>query len=669
MEDILLGYEAGTGNAVNIQLKHAVFTGVTESGKTTAIETCLRQEIENGKTGLVFLTKKGEEEFKEGHKVDPYFRSNPGQKQDLSLYVQELLESYTGKNLGRAETAIIKIVDGQYENIEPADNVQEVRDNINQILELDSDEDSDVSLHPIVNNQFIKLAKYFERTLDPIEDAELTDTLELKEGQLNIMDLRDFEKELQSMIIERTLKKIYLDLKDIRVAIPEAWKFLPQKAGNICKDAVVQFIREGATNGNYLTIDAQDITRVDKEALKQMSQWVMGRQTEKNEVERTRDQVPAEKSNAPSKSEIMDLGVGFFWYCEATKGSGSARIQKVYVAPAWLEDTEWEGKKGEELAKAISKDEVDYEAFLQAIEDGEIDTGTEKIEREQVQKEQETMETEQDEDQLSEEVQKYKDRVENLQEKKKFLNQEIDELENELEQKENKISSLETRIESLEEKTGNDNPVEDEANSMVKDVVATGKTDSDEQTDDLEKKISNLENQIAEIRSQMLTTEKVREIVEEKIGEEDLVSKNWVEKRINDVESSGTSTRNLDSVREEIYAEFQEETINHILGMIDEFPDKQLKMLLWLEARGKSIGSRRAWFQKSLDKDRNPGSTESDYMNELIEEDFVRLDQGSNVHPETKDMVAEKLDDADQETIDETYNKLLAKMKDRLGEI
>lgn len=644
METIRLGYETGTGDPVDVKLKHAVFTGVTEGGKTTAIEACIRQEIDQGRTGLVFLTKKGEEEFTEGNQVKPFFKDNPGQHQDLVKYVQELLEALTGKSLSRAESELINVVDARsHEEIEKAETLEDVHDNLNTLLELDNDADSSVSLHGKVRSEFLKLEKYFDRVMSQFDEAKLAETLHLEKGELNIMDLRGFNRELQSLIIERTLQKIYREHTEVRVAIPEAWKFAPQQGSNICKDAIVQFVREGATNDNYLLIDAQDMTRVAKEPLKQMRQWNLGLQMEKNEVERTRDQMPVPKTKAPSKEEIMNLATGHFFYCEASQGRDKVEVRKYYCKPAWMDEIEWEGMSGDELAQGIAMGEVEIAPLVEAIDEGKIDIGTEKVDDEEPNTEEEQNPDPENVD-YEEKYHKVNSRVENLEEKIEFLKQEIEEQEKEIEKKQDRIKELK----------------QDSTSSDVAETIighASGK-DKQEGSGIDEEKIEELEGKIP-------SRDEIVDVVKSVLSSKNYATKADVQTEIQQLDVDGKKTSYADNIREEILEEYQEEAVENILEDVENMTERQKELLLYIEARGKNVSSKTAWYRNALNAKGNYGSAISEYMDELIKQGFVRSDAGHNYYPNTKKMVEEKLNEYDvsDSRIQETYNKVLAKIK------
>ena len=177
------------------------------------------------------------------------------------------------------------------------------------------------------------LQAYLEIVLPKLQSINLSNELELVDG-LNIIDLERFARdiEVQSLIIRSVLEEVLYKFKDVIIVMPEAWKFIPQGRGNPCKLIVEDFIRQGATNGNFIWIDSQDMANVDKNPLKQITEWILGYQSEINEVKHTLEQIPLPKSQKPKAEDIMSLGTGIFYF--ATR---EATI-KLYVQPFWLDD-------------------------------------------------------------------------------------------------------------------------------------------------------------------------------------------------------------------------------------------------------------------------------------------------------------------------------------------
>ncbi len=186
-------------------------------------------------------------------------------------------------------------------------------------------------LRDLNRSVFTTLDEYFNLILPQMSVITFSRTLDVQSG-INIMDLERMSTELQSLVMRSVLETVLKEMRDTIVVIPEAWKFLPQQRGNPCKEKAEEFIRQGATNRNFLWIDSQDVTGVDKGPLKSIGTWILGLQTEMNEVKRTLDQMPVPKKLRPSEEAIMTLPRGHFYYCSST---GS---KKVYVQPAWLDE-------------------------------------------------------------------------------------------------------------------------------------------------------------------------------------------------------------------------------------------------------------------------------------------------------------------------------------------
>jgi hypothetical protein len=313
-DKIKLGYEVGTAEEVNIKSSHLIVTGLTqEAGKTTTLEALIKR---SGKRAIVFKTKIGEKSFLEGTVIPPYFKD----KSDWQ-FIQGLIEATIKEKMRSFERA--KII--QLCKKTSGKSLLEFKKKVDErLLEKINGFEMDI---------LTNIQAYLEIVLPKLQSINFSKELELTEG-LNIIDLERFSRdsEVQSLIIRSVLEEVLYKFKDVIVVIPEAWKFAPQGRGNPCKQAMEEFIRQGATNGNYIWIDSQDMTGVDKVPLKQVSEWILGFQSERNEVKHTIDQIPLPKKSKPQPEDIQTLGKGIFYY--ATR----ERTIKVYVQPYWLDD-------------------------------------------------------------------------------------------------------------------------------------------------------------------------------------------------------------------------------------------------------------------------------------------------------------------------------------------
>lgn len=308
--DIKLGYELETGKRVNIDKSHLIVTGVTQlSGKTTTLEALIkRSEMK----AIVFKTKIGETGFSEGTVIPPYFK----ERFDWE-YVLSLLEATMKEKLKFQRSWIIRAC-------ETATSLAEVKANIDESL-------LNPKMRSLDQSVLTELQAFFNKVLPQLQYANFSKTLELRDG-INIVDLEQFSAEIQGLVIRSVLDTVLKEFKNTVIVIPECWKFLPQTRGSPVKQSAESFIRQGATNNNFLWIDSQDMTNVDKTPLKQITTWILGLQTEKNEVIRTLDQVPLPKKQKPKPDDIMTLQVGHFYKCSPQE------TRKVYVQPLWVDD-------------------------------------------------------------------------------------------------------------------------------------------------------------------------------------------------------------------------------------------------------------------------------------------------------------------------------------------
>ena len=311
---IKLGYEVGTGKQVDIKLAHMIVTGLTqEAGKTTTLESLIKR---SKKRAIVFRTKIGEKSFLEGTKIPPYFKDRSDWQ-----FVQGLVEATIKEKLRTFERAkIIQICKQTGGN-----SLLEFKKRVDERL---TEKINNFEMDILTN-----LQAYLEIILPKLQSINFSKELELVDG-LNIIDLERFSRdpEVQSLIIRSVVEEVLHNFKGVIIVIPEFWKFSPQKRGNPCKQIIEEFVRQGATNDNYIWIDSQDMSGVDKTPLKQVSEWILGYQSEKNEVKHTIEQVPSPTSKKPKPDDIMSLGTGIFYH------ANRERTVKTYVQPFWLDD-------------------------------------------------------------------------------------------------------------------------------------------------------------------------------------------------------------------------------------------------------------------------------------------------------------------------------------------
>ena len=311
---IHLGYEIGTGRKVGIDPDHLIVTGLTQkAGKTTTLEALIKR---SGLRAIVFKTKIGEKSFVDGTIIQPFFKD----KSDWQ-FIQGLVEATIKEKLRSFDRA--KII--QLSKKTSGKSLSEFKERVDErLLEKINSFEKDI---------LTNLQAYLELVLPKLKTINFSDKLELVDG-INIIDLERFsgDPEVQSLIIKSVVEEVLYNFKGVIIVIPEAWKFIPQRRGDPCKPSIEQFVRQGATNFNLMWFDSQEMAGVDKSPLKQVSTWIMGYQSEINEVKHTLDQIPLSNSKRPKLHEIMNLGLGEFYL------STRDRTIRVYVQPSWMDD-------------------------------------------------------------------------------------------------------------------------------------------------------------------------------------------------------------------------------------------------------------------------------------------------------------------------------------------
>ena len=323
---IHLGYETGTGKPISIPLAHMAITGLTQqSGKTTTLEALIdRGELR----AVVFVTKPGEKSFSEGRRILPFFKEHADWE-----YVKELLEARRSESLSKWDGYLMRVC-------RRAHTLKDVRDNVEKELPKKK------SARP---SHYEVLAGYLDLIIPELDRVPYTDKLEIERG-VNIMDLGGMSDEMQSMVIRSTIEQIHKRERNSVLVLPEAWKFIPEGGRSAVFQALQSLVREGATNGNFVWLDAQDLAVVSKRILKSVSVWILGKQQEANEVARTINHLIEPLQIRPDM--IKSLGVGQFLVC-----ADSLPARKVYVQPRWLGELDAlaiaRGEESVETAQAI----------------------------------------------------------------------------------------------------------------------------------------------------------------------------------------------------------------------------------------------------------------------------------------------------------------------------
>lgn len=365
---IKLGYEIGTGKEVLIPLRHTAVTGQTqESGKTTTLEGIIQRSGGQRPDGtwkeplqsVAFITKRGEKSFRLKTTIAPYFREPEiTAATPMWEWIGSILEAAIDQKIGKEEqAAIIQASDrvlasheegskkGPRRRLHSTQTKVTTLEHVHHNIELMVDQE-----RGSFKRACICLDAYFKKVMPQIRKLKSSAELTLRPG-INVMDLEDLTDEMQALIIRSVIETVYRSRKNTVIIVPESAKFIPNRRSSPVRFAAEMFIRQGLGIGNVLMLDSQDLANVATEVLKSVGVWILGKQTEINEVRRVVEYIPA----APKipANNIQQLGRGEFY---AVFGD---QVRKVYVQPAGMEDVHAKSiALGEETAdswKAIER--------------------------------------------------------------------------------------------------------------------------------------------------------------------------------------------------------------------------------------------------------------------------------------------------------------------------
>jgi len=318
---------------VIIPRTHTFISGITRSGKSVTARKILNQI---GKT-LIIDCKTPRDYEGVGVEIPLYIedRSDP-------LMIKRLLESSSRLWLRKEFPELIDLckVGKTWEGVYEATK-----------RKLEWKDPKGRGVHPVVKERLEVLEFLLGKLIDEMKTLNFSKELTLPQD-ICVMDVHKLSLGLQQLVVHSVLSKILSDFEDQNALLDEGHRFTPEQKPSAARDAVTTFIREGAAKRNFLYMSDQTITGIDKDVLKQMHVWVLGCQTEKNEADRTLDQLT--KDIGLTRRDIYQLRTGHFLV------NTREWTKLAYVVPDGM---------SEELALKVLRGEIKPEdAFLQLME-------------------------------------------------------------------------------------------------------------------------------------------------------------------------------------------------------------------------------------------------------------------------------------------------------------
>lgn len=340
MSGILAGFEVGTGEPVRMSLHHLACFGMTRlSGKTTLVEGIIAR---SGLRAIAFRTKRGETGFRHFHEVPAYYKPRADW-----IYIESLIGVALGEKVKfepGIRGAIMRVSTG-------SKDLQDVQRKCQDQLVKAKRE--------FIKDVYTKLSEYLKLVVPEIERHKFSDAIKL-EGGINVMDLVDMRRETQSLVIASVMDHIMAAMENVVVVVPEAWEHLPQGRLTPVSLSAEVFIRKGASIGNYLFVDSQDIGGLSKIILRQVDNWLLGRMKEAHEVDRMMKQLLGVKLKP---EEIQTLPLGHFYAVVGDK------VHRIYALPSGVPE-----EAGVQVALGkMSPEDVRDRYMVQAQKEEDVD--------------------------------------------------------------------------------------------------------------------------------------------------------------------------------------------------------------------------------------------------------------------------------------------------------
>jgi len=168
-----------------------------------------------------------------------------------------------------------------------------------------------------------------------VEKPNIISELKLEDG-FNVMPVSlpdvknpNLKRAFQQLIARSALILLLADPRYERtlLVLDENHKWNPQRYSSICKQPLSEFISEGRSQDKIVWLSDQALTKIDKEALKNVKIWVVGQQMEDNEVEDARNAVNSITDLSVTDKEIKTLKIGNFILVDGLHRT----VEKVYL--------------------------------------------------------------------------------------------------------------------------------------------------------------------------------------------------------------------------------------------------------------------------------------------------------------------------------------------------
>ena len=292
---------------VDLSLFHSFFVAMTGHGKTLGMKSLLQRfHARFPDWRILIIDSKDKRDYADLHAdipicfvetTDPLDLKNllePIVSAKMMYYFDKIIEEATFDTLGEMQRNIErKIIEADKGRLKiPSKELGKLR---------------------VINFTLRKLVDLIEKP-NIIKELKLHDGFNVMPVSLPDVKNPNLKRAFQQLIVRSALLLLLADPNYERtlLVLDENHKWNPQRYASICKQPLGEFISEGRSQDKIVWLADQALTKIDKEALKNVKVWVVGQQMESNEVQDARDTVNDITTLSVSEGDVKTLKTGFW---------------------------------------------------------------------------------------------------------------------------------------------------------------------------------------------------------------------------------------------------------------------------------------------------------------------------------------------------------------------
>lgn len=285
---------------VSIPVHHTGIFGRTGSGKTTLVKLMIEQAVKEGFRVLIFDSKLTQAEFEGmGATIPFYLQENT----DPDVY-RSLIEGVRTRGRGNME----KFRGGFIELCEPPDG-KKAKDFTEIEARLREKLADTKHIKGFTRSMYSEIYHDHLKLNEMLSKHKFTEDLRRTAVQntsfIVRMPLRDLPNlNLQGLVVRSVIEELLRVAGKMIVVVDEAPNFVNQKLYNPAKSALQQLDSQGRSAQLFGWYTGQTLTGFDKGNMKNLYYWIMGGQSERNEVKAFLD---TQTEPVVSKDEVKRL--------------------------------------------------------------------------------------------------------------------------------------------------------------------------------------------------------------------------------------------------------------------------------------------------------------------------------------------------------------------------